>query len=198
MNQRQGQRPQKRTYLVIGLGRSGTTIVCSILNYLGVYLGAEVEDSNLEDSRLAVALEIQDIAGVQEIIDDYDSHHSLWAFKRPNMVNIAGNLEHLFRNPHYIFVHRDLFAISLRNEISIGRKLPEGLKNAMASWQRMHQLIETTKAPSLHLSFELLITDPKKSAILIEDFVTCPSQAGDFHSDRFTKFMRARLKAYHS
>ena len=155
MNLRDSGRPRKRTYIVIGLGRSGTTLVCSILKYLGVFLGSELSPRNLEDERLAVAIESQNVADVEVIISDYNDQHDIWAFKRPNMINLAGEFEHLFRNPHYIFVHRDLFAISLRNEIAIGRDVLEGLRHSIASAQRMHKLITRSQAPSLHLCFEL-------------------------------------------
>ncbi len=198
MNVRKGKPPQQRTYIVIGLGRSGTTFVSSILDYLGIFLGSELNYRNLEDDRLSIAIESHDYREVEAIISDYNNRHDIWAYKRPNMTNVAGELEHLFRNLHYIFVHRDLFAISLRNEIAIGRDILEGLDNSMASAQRMRALIAESAAPSLHVCFELMAADPRKSAELIADFVVGPDHRSDFHSDKFADFMAGRREAYHS
>jgi len=197
--------PEKRTYIVVGLGRSGTSFIASVLSWLGVFLGDDVTDFTLEDARLGNSIEDahsenftnkRDVENLKAVIADYNSRYPVWGYKRPSMLLAAAKTETLFRNPCYIFTHRDFFTVALRNEIAIGRELTESIRKCADASDHIYRLMETTNAPSLHLSFELTSGDRLRAAAIIRDFVR-PEDAGKpIDVAEFEAFMDERHKRY--
>lgn len=186
----------QRTYIVIGLGRSGTSFVASVLEYLGVFMGDEATERTLEDLRLGKPMDNRDNGATSAVIADYNARHDVWGFKRPSMLLHAARTETMFRNPHYIFTHRDFFAIGLRNEIAISREITDSLRKCAEASKHIYALMETTTAPSLHLSFEVMNAERLRAAEIIRDFVR-PEEAGKpIDGAAFEAFMDARLKSY--
>lgn len=105
--------PGQRTYIVLGLGRSGTSFVASVLEYLGIFMGDAPTRRTLEDGRLGRLMDKRDYDAAGEVIADYDARHDIWSVKRPSMLLHAKATEHLFRNPHYIVTHRDFLSVAL-------------------------------------------------------------------------------------
>lgn len=188
--------PAQRTFIVVGLGRSGTSFAASVLDYLGVFMGDEATPRTLEDRRLGQPLDARDDAALQQVIADYDARHDVWGFKRPSMLLHTGRTAPMFRNPHYIFTHRDFFSIALRNEIAIARDITESLRKCVDASARIYDFMEQATQPCLHLSFELMNADRIRAAEVIRDFVF-PDQAGQAISEKaFGEFMDRRLDTY--
>ena len=190
--------PERRTYIVIGLGRSGTSFVASVLRYLDVFLGDAATERTLEDARLGRQMDARDDAAAAGTIADYDSRFDVWGFKRPSMLLHAARTEGLFRNPRYIFTHRDFFAIGLRNEIAIARGISDSLRRCVEASGHIYRLMETSAAPSLHLSFEAMIGDRLRAAEVIRDFVRPEAAGTPIDRPDFEAFMDARLRSYFS
>jgi hypothetical protein len=188
--------PVHRTYIVLGLGRSGTSFIASVLGYLGIFCGDKVTPASREDLHLTAPIEANDFMAASKVIENYNERHNVWAFKRPSMVGHAAATEKLFRNPHYIFTHRDFFALALRNEIAISRDIAQSLRNSMASSKHLYAFMESTTAPCLHLSFELTNAAPLQAAEIIRDFVL-PEQAGKpIDADAFQAFIDESRRVY--
>lgn len=188
--------PEQRTYIVIGLGRSGTSFVASVLAYLDVFMGDAATTRTLEDARLGKPMDARDTSTAATVIADYNGRFDVWGYKRPSMLLHAGSTEGMFRNPHYIFTHRDFFAISLRNEIAISRDITESLRKCADASKHIYALIETSTAPSLHLSFEVMNAEPLRAAEIIRDFVRPEDSSRPIDGADFEAFMDARLKSY--
>jgi hypothetical protein len=124
---------EQRTYIILGLGRSGTSFISSVLGYFGIFSGDRVTKGNLEDMRLTVQIEAEDYTAAKTVIEDYNARFDVWAYKRPSMLLRAAATESLFRNPHYIFTHRDFFALALRNEMDISRDIAESMRKSVAA-----------------------------------------------------------------
>lgn len=186
----------QRTYIVIGLGRSGTSFVASVLAYLDIFMGDAATEGTLEDARLAKPIEARNTDATAAVIADYNSRHDVWGYKRPSMLLYANWTEAMFRNPHYIFTHRDFFAIALRNEIAISRDITESLRKCAEASKHIYTLLETSTAPALHLSFEVMNAERLRAAEIIRDFAR-PEDAGKpIDGASFEAFMDARLKSY--
>lgn len=188
--------PAQRTYIVIGLGRSGTSFVASVLQWLGVFMGDQATERTLEDARLGKAMDARDLDAARAVIADYDKAHDVWGYKRPSMLLHAASTEDMFRNPHYIFTHRDFFTIGLRNEIAISREITESMRKCAEASGHIYALMEQTQAPALHLSFELMNGDRIRAAEILRDYIR-PELAGEpIDAQDFETFMDARLKSY--
>lgn len=193
---RSEETPPERTYIVIGMGRSGTSFIASVLDWLGVFLGDQPTARTLEDARLGRLMDACDFQQANEVIADYNRRYSIWGYKRPSMLLHAAQNEGMFRNPHYIFAHRDFFGIALRNEMAISRDITESIRKCVNASAHVYDLMETTKVPSLHLSFELVKGDQLRAAEIIRDFVH-PEKAGTpLDTPAFTAFIDDRLKIY--
>jgi hypothetical protein len=61
-------------------------------------------------------------------------------------------------NPHFIVIYRDLFAIALRNHISMEESIEKSLELASKTYSKINDFITYTKAPTFLLSYEKAIT----------------------------------------
>ena len=108
---------EPRTIVVVGLARSGTTMTAQALKELGVDMGST--NVVLENGELARLVERGDPKGFKQKINELNAQNEVWGFKRPMAYRYAKTLENAFRNPHFIFIFRDIFAIAMRNKISM-------------------------------------------------------------------------------
>jgi hypothetical protein len=190
------QPPQQKTIIVLGLGRSGTSFIASVLDYLGCFMGERVTQRTMEDALLSKTMEAKDDESLRELIADTNDKHDVWGFKRPSSILHINRIEPMFRNPHYIFTHRDFFAIALRNEVSIGRDVIDGLASCMKSGPAMYDLMAKTTKPSLHISFEIALTKPVFAAELIREFVFPEQKGSVIDAVDFHKAMSRRHEIY--
>jgi len=187
---------EQRTYIILGLGRSGTSFISSVLGYFGIFSGDRVTKGNLEDMRLIVQIEAEDYTAAKTVIEDYNARFDVWAYKRPSMLLRAAATESLFRNPHYIFTHRDFFALALRNEMDISRDIAESMRKSVAASKHFYSFMETSSSPCLHLSFELMDAEPVQAALIVRDFVFPAQNGAPIDAEAFKAFMDANLEVY--
>lgn len=164
-----------RTIVILGVARSGTSIVSGALHHLGVFTGDYSKDPVYEDVRMSDAFKSSDWDQVEEVIRDYNGRYSVWAYKRPNIIQAAqrmgrfGRLAKRFpfmftssneltlfnfnrfisqlRNPIFIVTFKDLFAISNRNRISMNFNL---LSDMNKVWRQYGGLLRVIGRPGFH------------------------------------------------
>ena len=163
--------PDERTFIVLGLPRGGTTMLSKALSSMGVFMGAAADNAVGEDTTLADAIESGDKRLARNIIDDYNSAHAVWGFKRPNIVNHLEAVGVEFRNPHYVVVMRDLLAIANRNRLSTFKDPFKDLRDSIASLETLVGFVETkTDDPMFLLSFERVLATPRPFATAFAEF----------------------------
>lgn len=99
-----------QTVLVLGVGRGGTSMVAGVLSKLGVYMG-EGLSSRYQDNLLLDCLHRNDKKQAQQIIHDRNALYPLWGMKK---LRYLWRWRHLFREPVYVVVFRDVFATANR------------------------------------------------------------------------------------
>lgn len=116
---------RQRTYIIIGNGRGGTSMVAGVVAALGVPITAHEASVNYEDGDIVHAAQgrdaagrklnttrAQDIRAVRGIIAARNASFDLWGWKDPSadlyIRDVIGDL----RSPHFIFVHRDIAAVA--------------------------------------------------------------------------------------
>lgn len=146
---------KEKTIIVVGVARGGTSMVSGSLHHLGIFCGARAVSPVFEDTHLSSAIESNDITKTKEIIEEYNKTHSLWAYKRPNIINYLPKLHQLFRNPVYLFIFKDIASIAERNSISMKTKLTTNLVHAQRDYQKIVNFIQDTQdLEGLILSYE--------------------------------------------
>lgn len=147
------------TIIIVGVPRSGTTMVAKTLGALGVYLGADLNEPIQEDLLLAKAIE-DSPADIALVVEAYNSAHDVWAFKRPTAYQALD--ASWFRNPRFIIPFRDPVAIAKREEISMAFDFRDQLRRA-AEWSgdlADFALLQT--APLMLVSYEKALLQPDR------------------------------------
>ena len=188
--------PDEKTIIILGLPRSGTSMVAGALHYLGIFMGERHDSVVFEDVVLSSAVEGKQKATMLEIIKRYDQAHPIWGWKRPSSINFINKISREFRNPHFIIVFRDIFAISNRQRISSATNLFSSLENTISEYRKLVDFIKNCDHPCLLLSYEKCLNNQELTIRKIAEFagITNPEKikaAIDFVEPDPAKYLEA-------
>ena len=94
--------PVKRTLIVTGIARSGTSLVATLLKEAGIFMGDFMHDVVNEDAQILELMRRRDLPTLKALIEDRNAHHAQWGFKLPNLhVYLKRDELALFRNPYW-------------------------------------------------------------------------------------------------
>jgi hypothetical protein len=168
-----------RTILCTGLGRSGTSAIASLLEFLGLWLGVPESSRNRENKDLIRAFE-ESTDAAKTLIADYDERFPIWGFKAPGARTELDDWLPLFRNPLLIVPHRDVVGRLGRQSVSGGRQATfDNLRRAIIHQRRLIEALEPVTIPQLHISFSLLSDAPEEALAIIADFTGLAIPEGD-------------------
>jgi hypothetical protein len=154
-----------RTFIVTGLQRSGTSLVASILRQVGIFMGAEINDSVHEDEAVVAILDAGDREGLKQLIAERDATYGTWGFKFPMICEaLAPEDIALFTNPHIIVPFRDPVSIAVRQSLSDYQQPLPALRSAIDALGATVAFLHQLQCPTLLLSYE-------KSLVFPADFV---------------------------
>ena len=158
------------TVIVVGVPRSGTSMVASTLHKLGVFMGNRTDKAVFEDVEIASAIESSDKKQLKSLIELRNREHAIWAFKRPNVFNLIDKHLPLFRNPRFVVVFRDPAAIAKRNEISMHRDFLSELRTANEQTGKLVKFVSRLKLPAMVVSYEKALLNPEPFIDALVDF----------------------------
>jgi hypothetical protein len=147
----------KKTLIVSGISRGGTSLVAGVLHHLGVFTGELSSAPVFEDLQLASSFETGDFEKAHEVIKKYDARYNVWAFKRPGSINYNNNLYKLCHNPIYLFIFKDIFSVSNRNNISMNLEIMKGLQGALDDYNKILHFMRDNPVNGFLLSYEKII-----------------------------------------
>ena len=103
----------KKTFVVLGCPRGGTSLIAGSLQRAGVYMG-EVKTSQYEDPEFKIKPKVkhQALERLGPVIRRRNRTHAYWGWKVPNNIYYIEKIRHLLIRPVYIFVYRDPEAIA--------------------------------------------------------------------------------------
>ena len=154
---------KEKTIIVLGIARGGTSLVAGTLDHLGVFGGDKSKQPVFEDVRLADAFE-NNTENFNDIIEEYNSKHDIWYFKRPKAIDYSEKLDKIFSNPLYLIIFKDIFSVSNRNSISMQSDVVHGLKKAYEDYGKLVSFISSNNLNAFLLSYEKIMQNK-------EDFV---------------------------
>ena len=160
---------EKSTFLVIGLARSGTSILAGSLRRLGLFMGDSAGDrpSN-EDGPLRDLVLAQDWGLADELIASYNRSHKKWGTKIPGLVDQLEQAHSTFRNPRYIIMFRDIFSIANRDRISMQLDLLGGMSRSIEQYRKICDFLVKNNPDCLMISFDTALHDKE---VLVEELV---------------------------
>lgn len=150
----------QRTIIVLGVARSGTSMVASVLRQLGVFMGAEAVPPVYEDVRLAKAIETGAQADARRVVAEYNETHATWGFKRPGALGYLNELSTLVRTPIYVVVFRDPLAIANRNAISMRADPLRSIHQTLKQYAVLHDFLVSQSPVALLVSNEKALLKP--------------------------------------
>lgn len=193
--QPQTEQPQK-TIIVVGVARGGTSIVAGALYHLGVPM-ERATSPVFEDMRLSAAFEKNSKEKFESVIKAYNEKHDTWAWKRPSTLHQLSRITRKVRNPHFIFVFRDMLSVANRNTISMNKGIQWGLQNAIDDYKKIIKFASKTKHPAVLISSEKVVKNKEEFVHALSEFCAItPSDnqlvaAQDFLTPNPTAYLQA-------
>lgn len=168
--------PPEKTVIVLGTARGGTTMVASVLQALGVYMGEKLGPV-MEDVTLSHAVESRDLERLREIVAQYNSAYPLWGWKRPSALEFSDVWQDNFRNPYIIAIFRDPFAIANRNRISMLADVFQSMESSIQHLGLMVKFLRQQKCPVLLCSYEKALASPETFVQAVDNFLALNAPA---------------------
>jgi len=160
---------KQRTYVVVGNGRGGTSMVAGLIAALGSVpiLGTNGDSLNYEDHEivnLAQGLDVnqnplnlsQDelAARMLDVISRRNAASDVWGWKDPSADLYLESIVDKLRNPHVILVSRDLGAVAGAHTVLSGMDAAEAFTQASARLGRYWNMVQRLRLPTLLVSYE--------------------------------------------
>ena len=159
----------KRTIVVTGIARSGTSLVASVLRAAGLHMGDFVHEVVNEDAQMLDIVRSRNLPLLRGVIKERNAEHPTWGFKIPDLhAHLRHDELQLFRNPHLIVIYRDPVAVAMRNALSEHTDQFQGVMAASGAMQAMSRFAEQAGCPILLLSYEKAVSVP---ALLIDSLL---------------------------
>lgn len=159
------------TYAIVGLPRSGTSMLSSLMQTLGVFMGNAVDKAVYEDVEVAKFIDENDYEGLKTFIAKRNATHPTWGFKRPSAYKNLPQLTPLMRNPRVLVIFRDVLAIAMRNHVSMQMDVISLLPRYVSEYQDLVRTIGDLNCPLLLVSYEKFIQFPEESIAKTAEFV---------------------------
>jgi hypothetical protein len=163
-------REEPRTIVVVGSARGGTSIIAGVLHSLGIFMG-EARPPVFEDVSLATAFERKEYKAAEAIIEEYNSKHAIWAFKRPSCINYLPKIHARLRAPRYVFIFRDVLSIATRNSISMRADVINSMDAALNNYKKAIEFIRAYNPTAMLVSAEKLLADKHHFVTTLSEFI---------------------------
>ncbi len=158
---------KRRTYVVLGVPRGGTSMVAGCLRLLGLPIGDRIESANNEDldfTETARQLEpLYDDAGkpiaakfdeLRAIASRKATERDVWGWKDPNGHVYIVELLSVLPNPHLIIVFRDLQAAAQTTFARTGQGHLKTIEDTLTQIGFLTTMVRNTDCPVAFVSYE--------------------------------------------
>lgn len=119
----------RRTYVVLGVPRGGTSMMAGLLKVLGVFMGKD-DGPQHEDPAFREETSIRD---KKEAILEYNGKYEKWGWKLPNSIYYYANIQKHLINPVFITVYRNPMTVALSSSRHDGRPMDLSLVEVAAN-----------------------------------------------------------------
>lgn len=181
----------ERTYIIVGNGRGGTSMVAGVAAALGLPITSDKHSVNFEDAEIVNAAQgrdpegrklntsaSKDIKNVLDVIRKRNESLPVWGWKDPSADMYLEKIARGVRNPHIICVWRDLTAVA-SSHLALEQIHPfDAFEMSFSRYERYWRLLKKFKYPTLMVSYERGRSRPAEMAREIAAFIGLP-----YHED---------------
>lgn len=132
---------------------------------MGTDFGKESEGTNSED----LEFQGETVEGIKRLISVRSSKYSVWGWKDPGTITHINELKDSLRNPFYMSIYRDPYAIAQSESQRNDRQVDIGLKMAMEQLQKLTEFNTRYLSQKIQLSYEKVLLAPRKT---VEDIIS--------------------------
>ena len=170
------QTSDPKTVVCFGMPRGGTSAVAGVLQYLGVFLGDNLEN-NHEDPDFCY----KKPPHMKQVIRERNETHGLWGWKFPAAANYMPRIFDSIRNTVFVIVFRDAVATSKAHARWYKKDVDEALDEYLIAVQKNIMVARRLGAPTLMVSYEKLMAYPLEGAQEMAEFlgVALPEDSHD-------------------
>lgn len=165
--------------VVVGVARGGTSAVAASLRGLGIHMGDQINPANQEDRKIISSIPSKGKTllnpnawnNFSAVAKEYTEAHQYWGFKYPSIHNHLYKINKLLVNPRYIFVFRDIFAISSRrsgvfpDDSQIG-----SMQNSLRLYKKILEFTQKEHPTSFLVSYEKILTNTEAYINALSEF----------------------------
>jgi hypothetical protein len=145
----------KRTVIIFGVTRGGTSMIAGAVRGLGVFLGEKLPVNN-EDPEFTY----KSVAHMKSTINARNEQHDIWGWKFPMAANYLEELLPVVRNPVFIIVTRDAAATASALTRWHNRDISAAISEALIQTQKNFHLSLRWQVPTLFVSYERAVASP--------------------------------------
>jgi hypothetical protein len=164
------------TVPVLGVARGGTTMVATVLDRLGIYMGPRQE--LVGDHYENQAMKQPCWQTRADCVTNYNSKYARWGWKDTIGLPSFSELFPLIRSPRPVVVFRDIVA-SVQGNMRVDettklvppRSFEFLLKDTMQQWNRLALLCLSPPCPILLVSYERAINRPEQFVSELADYL---------------------------
>lgn len=165
-------RTVKKTVVVMGVARSGTSMTAQVLHDLGVEMGKKHNGIYIERKDVTDLLENGRLEDFESLVTYQNNHYPIWGWKRPKSIEYVELFENRIRNPHYIIPFRDYVSIAVRNKMAIDLDAQKNVIDTHINrYSKIVEFIKVNKKPILLFSYEKAVQYPYNFASQVAKFI---------------------------
>ena len=156
---------KKKTIIVLGAPRGGTSLISGVLSILGIYMG-DVRGGQQEDHLISKYSKDLSVSGKRKIlidniinvIEDRNSNYDIWGWKLPKTVYFINEVMPHLVNPYFIVIYRNPYAIAQSASMRGNRIFDFQLLSVPINhYKIMHDFLSKCTAPILVTSFDMVL-----------------------------------------
>jgi len=177
----------RRTYIITGNGRGGTTMVAGVAQILGLDLNP-TKTFNLEDASFALVAQginpekgkesekltltaTELVKNLRDNVARRNDSQLVWGWKDPSVEEYLSDIYSDLRNPHLIIVWRDPAAVATAMMAVNYLDTYEAFRVVLDRYMRYLQLARELRCPTLMVSYERSRLDPDQLAADLAEFL---------------------------
>lgn len=156
--------PPKRTIVVLGVERGGTSMVAGVLRGMGINLGDRA-GLNHEDPKFIP----DDQSKLRAYIQSRNEDHDIWGFKMPKATMALKFFETELRNPIFIVAYRNPLSIADSWMQRGAGQLIDVLERVDTYQNELHALYRRTRCPILLVNYERVLLEHETRASFVDE-----------------------------
>ena len=172
----------RSTIAATGLGRSGTTMIARTMFDLGLPMWDRLTPQSCEDKMIQGFIKSGEMDSFAALCRTRSAATPTWGFKVPALRGKLLEAQALMENPRFVITFRDVLAIALRNEISIGAELFDTLKSSAEGYVRLIAAIRRLDVPVLLISYEKALQNPEQFVRTLSGFCGISKSDSEIHA----------------